>query len=708
MIDYHAMPDSRASSVMRAPVRQMSSDDVPMAPLSTQASASSMPPPQDPPELGYHKVVLNPSEPRVVRPMPVIARGPHTAPHAASSSAAGIADLPHEEPEASKMDSPLVVPAQRPSAPMPWQQVSPLIQASLNARSEFKKASRQSRPKTFTVLSSSSGQFERDKPHLLTGQEVPPQALSLHTKRRTTSANKLSSLIASQDFRSHGDAYTEPLDAGHTIAPKPSYYGRERGVLPAWLREQYEEGNVLYPPPDPADASVMSVYDALNNKASRTMNGSERAAASINRNTPFFPPHERDRERAELASLDGRSVAQYRLLNEETSVSKRASNESMGERGQRLHPSRSKGTLASKSQPWGTQFEAGTYAGFKSTPSSRDLRMQHTRSGSKRMLQYRPVQEFQPMLAPPSYAAPGDEGPTEDAEKSPMQDGARAVSLSRTESMPRLDAERTPRLARSQSQPMRQQSQQAEMQRFVLQDDSTRSGLMHLHERKSSGTFTYTPLARRTSQKMSHSTPRDSDAGHSTLAATDRAPRPLPPPPETPRMSDVSHDLSFSDMSVKKPRKKGSRSSQASSKQGGENARRSTSELITTGNAAPHTTPASPTIEEATTNAAAEAPVGDTPTPTDVHTESQARHQEPRDTPPPVEAEKEKENDATLSASSNNDTPAATLMDTTTKESTAEAPTDAPSEAVDTTTPTTVAAEDKEPQTTPEDDLTSS
>lgn len=476
-------------------------------------------------DLGHEKVVYSPPESRLIRPMPVVARP-------ALNQAQPVDDAEAQRPERTTIatDPHSLL---RPPAPMPLaQQVSPLIQASLNARSKFKKASRTSRPKTFTVLSSSSGQFQRDKPHLLNGEEISPHVLSPDTKRRSTSATKLSSLIASQDFKPGAPPLRADMQ-GQTIAPKPSYFGRERGVLPAWLREQYEEGNVLYPPPDPADPSVTSVYDALDNKAHNTMNGSERAAASINRNTPFFPPHQRDLERAELTTLSADGPAQYKKLNEETSVGKRTSNDSLTqERGSKLLGSRSKSTLNAKgrrlehspSQNWGTQLESGTYAGFKSTPSSRDLRLQPlARVSAKRSFQIRPTQEFQPILAPlhTETAVHDAQESTEDTDSKPQvplrtQDDLRTEWLLRSNDLP-------PRLTRSHSLNMRQ----PEVHRFKLQGDATRSQLTYKHERKPSGPMTFgTPMTRRVSQK--HMTPHDEPS-------FERTPRPLPQAPGMPR-----------------------------------------------------------------------------------------------------------------------------------------------------------------------------
>lgn len=526
-------------------------------------------------DAGYHNVVYSPPESRLVRPMPVVARPvpnqAHALPNLPTNDDAVDSNLRTERPSLlAPNDVPMLL---RPPAPMPIsQQVSPLIQASLNARSEFKKASRTSRPKTFTVLSSSSGQFERDKPHLLNGEEVSPHALASDAKTRSTTATKLSSLLATQDKPSAASAAAasaavRPMHSinanmeGQTIAPKPSYFGRERGVLPAWLREQYEEGNVLYPPPDPADPSVMSVYDALDNKAHNTMNGSERAAASINRNTPFFPPHERDRERAERTALSVNGPAEYKKLNEETSVGKRGSNDSLQERAPKLTGYRSKNALNAKSrrlehsqsQIWGTQFEAGTYAGFKSMPSTRDLRLQlPPRVSNKRSFQIPPAQEFQPLLSPlpqettPAAATPSV--PTSDTQHTHDDeiDKPRTPRAVGTQDDMRGELHRSgslsaPRLTRSQSLNMRQ----PEMHRFVLQEDATRSQLTHKHERKSSGSF-YTPVARRVSQRQA-TTPRDE-------AGQDRLLRPLPAAPTTPRQ-EVSRETMHHQVEETVPRK---------------------------------------------------------------------------------------------------------------------------------------------------------
>lgn len=242
----------------------------------------------------------------------------------------------------------------RPSAPLPPQQVSPLIQASLNARSQVKRASRQAhRPKTFTVLSSSTGQFDRAKARLLTGQEAPPEAQPTPGKRRSHSMHRTST--------SGGDDGMPKQP--QTIAPKPSYMRKESSLLPTWLREQeYDKNHELDGP---------SLLETLTTKAEQMDAGSQ-AAASIDRNTPFFPPHQRDLERA-TEELQGGGLARYRALNAQTSETSRS----------RLHSSRSKAALqrkrsealSSHSQPWGTMLEAGTYAGFRPLTARSDLRL---------------------------------------------------------------------------------------------------------------------------------------------------------------------------------------------------------------------------------------------------------------------------------------------------------------------------------------------
>ena len=413
---------------------------------------------------------LTPSKPRVVRPKPVVARSSASGERAPAPQAleeAAERQVVHA-PESPVL--PIGLAHDRLGVPHPHpQQVSPLIQASLNARSVYKKASRQSRPKTFTVLSSSSGQVERDRPRLLTGQDVP---LVAPTKRRSQRMLH----AAGEDSRLPG-----------TIAPTPSYGTCERGILPAWLREQHEEGNVAYAPPEPG--ALSSMYDAVDQRAEHEMNRSERAAASINRNTPFFPPHERDVER--LANADKESIGpeHYRELNARTKQ------DTPEDRQMRLSTSRSRSLLTSgaprrrlehsQSQVW----EAGTYAGFKSMPSSRDLRMfmpPRRDVSQKRSFQHaRPVgpraADFQPVLAPPPQppADPTDKALPDVAPPDPSDSGV-------GDSVPDTPPEGAHVDWTVRPMPMFMPTRMPEMQRFTLLEDATRPQLTHMHERKPS------------------------------------------------------------------------------------------------------------------------------------------------------------------------------------------------------------------------------
>ncbi|WFD32356.1 hypothetical protein MSPP1_003401 [Malassezia sp. CBS 17886] len=456
----------------------------------------------------------SPENPRLVRPTPVVARASSEAADAVLPTHDTLPPLPTEEllpvPRApDKIPSPALLRAalDRPNAPLP--QVSPLIQASLNARSEVKKASRQAtRPKTFTVLSSSSGQVERDKPRLLTGQEAPrrPQALWQGTKRRTHSLNKMSSLAAlqetSEDF---AGCLSTPRQ---TVAPKPSYIGRADGILPAWLREQQEGGNAPPLRADGAGDPAPSVFEALDHKVQESLSSSEHAAASINRNTPFFPPHKRDLERVAQAHQDGSAAEHYRELNAQTSAHSESPPNMLGDGRTRALLARPRGPIGlggnvpgvprrrvdTTANPWGTMLDSGTYAGFKSTPSTRDLRLltPGRDAAAKRPFQhhYPPNQEFQPNLAPPTPGGGADTSITEGdvaMPRRPTQErSASDISIRSLDSAP----PRKLHAARSQEmQPARSQ----EMQRFVLQGDATRPQLPHnAPERKPSG-----PLAAR-------------------------------------------------------------------------------------------------------------------------------------------------------------------------------------------------------------------
>ena len=332
------------------------------------------------------------SQPLLVRPTPVVARPSRPAPQRhpsrephmpsrlqPSGSHSPLPGVEEDAPDTSVSQLPRHQQLlDRPSAPLPHQQVSPLILASLNARSEAKRATRQaSRPKTFTVLSSSSGQVERDKARLLTGQEAPPEAQphAQHTSRRRVHAAVSRGALNTGEQAGAGGEHEGAggMPPAQTIAPKPSYFTNEHGLLPAWLREQQEEDHVV--DPNAAQATKPpSVLETLDRHATdRPMGEGERAAASIDRNTPFFPPHARDLERLEHATISGTAPAQYRALNAQTSESKLRD---------RLQSHRSRGALAPRRRameppptlPWGTQLQAGTYAGFKPA-INQDLRL---------------------------------------------------------------------------------------------------------------------------------------------------------------------------------------------------------------------------------------------------------------------------------------------------------------------------------------------
>ncbi|WFD42958.1 hypothetical protein MPSI1_001609 [Malassezia psittaci] len=528
-------------NVPRAPPRQISDDDKPLRSLQNLSAIHGDSNQHQDHEQNSDTI----SSPRVVRPKPVVARSANP-PQQSFSNASSQAERPdsgqsgHETQDALNTerhipsrssnyapmpDSPNRLTSRpsfdRPSAPQPSSlpQVSPLIQASLNARSEMKKVSRQKlRPKTFTVLSSSSGQVPRHKPRLLTGQEAPPlpEAQS-DDKRRAHSINKMSSFLAHEARQFGGDqhdaSHLQYAGDGQTIAPTPSYIGHSHTILPAWLREQQEEGNVSYA--TAGDISEASVFEKLDERMHESLNGSEHAAASINRNTPFFPPHERDLDRVAEAHLHGGGPEQYRELNARTS----AASDSGHSRG-KLTSSRSKmllnqgkaltGLPRRRVDPsWGTLFESGTYAGFKSTPSTRDLRLltpgKELALKRSSQLTMPPSQEFQPKLAPVSDLA----GPLPSA-----QDGGTEMVPTASEPIERPashDAP-TPRssevtasaLARSEmlwTPKMQLHARPSELQRFVLRGDATqpqlpqgdtsRSHHVHglSHDRKLSGSY---------------------------------------------------------------------------------------------------------------------------------------------------------------------------------------------------------------------------
>ncbi|PKI85828.1 hypothetical protein MVES1_000313 [Malassezia vespertilionis] len=472
---------SGISAVDNAPKHQSHALLPPMEPILMEVPKA--PPRQVSDEDTLDDPPLALSSPRVVRPKPVLARPSNPASEAAegelsrrASEDAGPSRYSEKLPES---PMPFGARLERPSAPLLLPLVSPLIQAGLNARSEVKRLSRQaSRPKTFTVLSSSSGQVPRAKPRLLTGQEAPlPRVQPQSTKRR--SINRFPSILSDVRLPCNDALDTLSLP-GQTIAPRPSYVSREHNILPAWLREQQFEGNVAYVPPDANTSLSQSVFESFDD-VHESMSGSERAAASINRNTPFFPPHERDLERLARADMEGCGPAHYRALNAQISGDARS------EKLSRPKPSVSRRRV---DPAWGTLLDAGTYAGFKLTPSGRDLRLLTPRKdvGGKRALPLMPPnQEFQPMLAPPSMQRA-------ESISSETRERIEPVSHALPPNQPQHRAsDSNVRYTTEQTWTPRMQPtvRNTDMQRFTLQGDATRPQLPHLptHDRKSSGSY---------------------------------------------------------------------------------------------------------------------------------------------------------------------------------------------------------------------------
>lgn len=215
--------------------------------------------------------------------------------------------------------------------PLPPRHISPLIQAGLNARIQVKKKQEALPPKTFTVLQSTQSRHPAEKPRLLTGQAAPPP---LPSKRRSITDTRIS---GSSITGGQGDASTSrisdhvpdrrvgPLPA--PIAPKPSYGGKSKTGVPAWLREQEELQKTTSldhhnePSTPPRDGHNRSASHSKRTKKKRTTSEAQRiqfldddssssenedegtlseqarSAASIDRNNPFFQ-HGRDVERS--------------------------------------------------------------------------------------------------------------------------------------------------------------------------------------------------------------------------------------------------------------------------------------------------------------------------------------------------------------------------------------------------------------------------
>ncbi|PWN49445.1 hypothetical protein IE53DRAFT_143207 [Violaceomyces palustris] len=401
------------------------------------------------------------SKPRIVKPTPVRASSPASNPFRHGTPSMHNALPPRiqvdgdasssSSSQRSKRDrganSPPLPP--RPSLnppPLP-PRISPLIQASLNARSEVRKAQQALPPKTFTVLQSSSSRHGHsssiDQPRLLTGQAAPldilPPPPQHYAKRRTVSGSKpeaLSSAVG-DSRRSVSDAQVVhrnnslsgsdlEKDVGAaersangvlkraegsevaessvsqarvpTVVPKPSYaYQNSDGgsrstkgkaTLPSWLREQEElqrEALALgeSPPAPPPIGSTphgsrgsqqpKTVLAELDEQVDR-MSDEARAAATIERNNPFFPPHARDQERAggDLASSSF-DIARQRMetdasASESNQVAPGNTSRPLGRSktiGSRAMPPPPRRRLDSFPQGWGTTLESGTYAGFK-------------------------------------------------------------------------------------------------------------------------------------------------------------------------------------------------------------------------------------------------------------------------------------------------------------------------------------------------------
>lgn len=208
--------------------------------------------------------------------------------------------------------------------PLPPRHISPLIQASLHARSEVRKKQEALPPKTFTVLQSTSARHAgNDAPRLLSGKAAPSLAAP---SRRRGDGGRTSS--ASAAGRAAADESIPQRRAGPLplpIAPKPSYGAKGKTGIPAWLREQEElqrtmpldHHNEPNMPPREGTSRSGAVGHARGKKRTtseieriqfldnesdsgseqETLSEQARSAASIDRNNPFFQ-HGRDQERS--------------------------------------------------------------------------------------------------------------------------------------------------------------------------------------------------------------------------------------------------------------------------------------------------------------------------------------------------------------------------------------------------------------------------
>lgn len=227
----------------------------------------------------------------------------------------------------------------RPPPPLPPRHISPLIQAGLNARREVKSRKEALPPKTFTVLQSTSDKHPlKETPRLLTGQAAPPPPSSYTPKKKSLPGSEprrsivdLAGMSATsvagggQGTKSvveHPSPKNRVGPLPPTIAPKPSYVGKGKEGVPAWLREQ--EHLQRSSPLDHHNSSVTAPSDRVSSCNTRlrskkrttsaahriefldnesdeeeesggedTMSEQAKSAASIDRNNPFFQ-HSRD------------------------------------------------------------------------------------------------------------------------------------------------------------------------------------------------------------------------------------------------------------------------------------------------------------------------------------------------------------------------------------------------------------------------------
>lgn len=303
--------------------------------------------------------------------------------------------------------------------PLPPRHISPLIQAGLNARSQVKKKQEALPPKTFTVLQSTQSRHPAEKPRLLNGQAAPPP---LPSKRRSITDTRISgsSITGGQGDTSTSrisdhvpDRRVGPLPA--PIAPKPSYGGKSKTGVPAWLREQEELQKTTSldhhnePNTPPRDGHSRSTSHSKRTKKKRTTSEAQRiqfldddssssenevegtlseqarSAASIDRNNPFFQ-HGRDVERSvDLEKTLGKLAVENAVAKAEhdSRMSVRASSETSttkaGEGMDKRPLGRSKTTRDSisgrgmlppavpprkKTEAFPATFNSGTYPGF--------------------------------------------------------------------------------------------------------------------------------------------------------------------------------------------------------------------------------------------------------------------------------------------------------------------------------------------------------